>query len=366
MKICKYCSNEIDDDSIYCKYCGNRVVRMKNEVKVPKPHRLADGTYTAQIMVNGVRRYVYGKTLAEYRANAVLERNNSNKELHEQSTKLLSGEIHLGEILNRYIDSNTAILSPSTIRGYYSTANGRFLKYKDMPVGDIDFQVMLNEEASLCSAKTLKNAWGLVTAALHASGIPVPDVNLPAVPATDEPWLNYKEIQIFLEAIRGKPSELCAILALHSLRMSELDALTVEENIKDDSIIVKGALVRGPDEFVFKDTNKTQKSTRVVPIMIPRLLELLPESGKVMTISQAQARNEINKVCAENNLPMVCVHGLRRSFASLAYHLGWSERSVMQVGGWSNIQTVHKIYIKLDQSDVNKDIKKMSRYYKST
>ena len=57
------------------------------------------------------------------------------------------------------------------------------------------------------------------------------------------------------------------------------------------------------------------------------------------------------------------VHGLRRSFASLAYHLRWSELETMRVGGWSDFQTMRKIYTKLAAQDESEAARKMERFY---
>gem|GEM_PF-4037176 len=35
----------------------------------------------------------------------------------------------------------------------------------------------------------------------------------------------------------------------------------------------------------------------------------------------------------------------------------------MLIGGWSDITTVHNIYIKLAQADINRDVEEMKRFY---
>ena len=50
----------------------------------------------------------------------------------------------------------------------------------------------------------------------------------------------------------------------------------------------------------------------------------------------------------------------------MAYHLKWSEHTVQAIGGWADYNTVHKIYTKLAQKDVNKDIRKMKKYYRKS
>ena len=71
--VCKNCKRAIDDDSIFCKWCGERQIRerrKKGEVRVPKPRQLADGRWFAQVMIDGERHNAYGNTIAEYESNA--------------------------------------------------------------------------------------------------------------------------------------------------------------------------------------------------------------------------------------------------------------------------------------------------------
>lgn len=60
----------------------------------------------------------------------------------------------------------------------------------------------------------------------------------------------------------------------------------------------------------------------------------------------------INRICAKNGLPEVGIHGLRHSFASLAYKLDMPEKIAMQIGGWANDQTMRKIYTHLAQEQI--------------
>jgi integrase len=60
---------------------------------------------------------------------------------------------------------------------------------------------------------------------------------------------------------------------------------------------------------------------------------------------------------------VVTNHGLRHSFASLCYHLGISERQLMQWGGWADYQTMHKIYIRLAASDESKAAEQLTGFF---
>lgn len=353
---CRNCRRKIEDNSIFCNWCGSKQIREESEISVPRPRILKSGAYSAQIMVKGIRVTVTRDTEQEYYAEA-----RAIKAGLILKSKLPPRHT-LGEILDNYINDNENVLSPSTIRGYTYIRKGRFKPYVEHYIDAVPWQQMINEEALLCSEKTLKNAWGLVCSALKASGYPVPEVNLPLPIKHELNWLDYDQIQLLLAVARGTSAELPVILALHSCRLSELMAL--ERSDVDGYIHVSKAVVFDKNNrLVQKNKTKTVCSSREIPIFIPRLLEILPESGKLVTMHPNSIHKAINSLCRKAGLPSVGVHGLRRSFASLGYHLKWSERSIMLVGGWSNIQTVHKIYIKLAQKDVQQDVERMRNYY---
>lgn len=353
---CRNCRRLIENNSIFCNWCGARQIKEETEISVPRPHLLKSGAYSAQLMVKGQRVTVTRPTELEYYAEARAIKAGLIEAAAQPRRYLL------GDILDDYIAANENVLSPSTIRGYTYIRNGRFKPYVVQYIDSIQWQQMINVESLLCAPKTLTNAWGLVASALRAAGFPVPDVNLPLIPNNELSWLNYDQIQILLDAVRDKAVEIPVLLALHSLRLSEL--LALERCDVDDYIHVNKAIVfDSTNNLVSKNTTKTSGSSRTIPVFISRLLSVLPSSGRLVTMHPNSIHKAVNSVCKKCELPLVGVHGLRRSFASLGYHLKWSERSIMAVGGWSNIQTVHKIYIKLAQMDVNEDVRRMQDYY---
>ena len=356
---CRNCRRVIETNSIFCNWCGAKQLKEEAEISVPRPRQLKSGSYSAQIMVAGKRVTVTEDTETKYYAKA--------RSVKAGLIELRNRPVRytLDELLSRYIQDNDNILSPATIRGYEAIRKHRFVSYSGIYIDSIDWQKMLNEEARIISEKTLKNAWSLVSAALSSQSIPVPDVNLPMVPKHELPWLDYLQIQVLLAGVRGSRLECPVILALHSLRLSELMALH-STDISSDTIHVHGAMVYDRHGcLIEKETNKTDSSARDIPILIPRLLEILP-TGKLVDYHLNSLHKGINSKCRMLGLPEAGVHGLRRSFASLAYHLGWNERTIMAIGGWSNLATVHNIYVKLAQDDVNEDVKKMRNYYRIT
>lgn len=361
--VCKACKNTIPDGSIFCNWCGERQVKQKkpkSEIRVPKPKQLPSGNWRIYLAAEGQSVTEKTADLCEAKAKAIRAGFIKRKEK--------SPSVTLRQALESYINKNDNVLSPATIRGYRIIAKNRFLQYQDKPASAVDWQNAVNEEAVVCSAKTLKNSWALVSPALADSGFTVPEIHLPQIPKKKRPWLNEKEIQTLLAYVKDKPVELPVLLALHSLRRSELLAVT-PSMITDGTIHVAQSVVPDSTEMmILRDVNKNESSTRDIPILIPRLQEILdsydgPQDKPIVHCHPNTPYIQVNKACRKLGLPEVGIHGLRRSFASLAYRLGWPERVTMQVGGWSDWKTMHEIYIQLDDEEVKKAADKMKKVY---
>ena len=358
---CKNCGRSIENNSIFCNWCGEKQLQTKKKrdvIRVPTPRRLSSGMYNIELRAEkcSITEKTAELCLARaraIRAGFIIRQKNAPKITPRQA-------------MQQYIDQH-ALLSPSTLLGYDSIMKTRFQSVVDCDVSAIDWQAAINAESKIVSPKTLNNSWRFVKAALVNAGCDVPNVTLPKVVKNDLPWLDYEQIVLFLDAIRDRPGELGALLALHSLRKSEIYALTVGKIDKKRQLIkVSGAVVHSMAGLVEKKTNKTSASQRDVPIMIPRLLELVPDGpldAKLITCHINTLYDQINSACERAGLPKVGVHGLRRSFASLAYHLDWDMLTTMRVGGWSNDTIVKAVYIKLSGQDVNADVEQMRQFY---
>ena len=325
-------------------------------MKIPEPVRLKNGQYRIQLRLNGRSECVYASTATDCKREARFLK----ASYAAGKRQVRPSNATLGEILDDYIAVHRAVLSASTVLGYKNIRKKRFQNYMGLKYSDINWQKMLNEELADKSAKTVKNGWGAVRSALEYFKYPVPDVKLAKVPVKEIPFLQPEEILPFCAAVKGRPYEIPALLELHGLRLSEVRGLTWEDiDLKRELIHIRGAVVRGPDGDVRKETNKNRTSTRTVPIMIPQLLVALnaveDKSGPVMRIGPQTLIRDVNRACERAGVTVVGNHGLRHSFASLVYHLGGvSERQLMEWGGWADYMTMHKIYIRLAASDKSK------------
>lgn len=333
-------------------------------MKVPEPRKMSSGNYYIQLRLGGVSIPVTAPTAAECKRQAALikaEHQTGKRQITDTSTLTLRSAI------KNYINSKSNVLSPATLRGYEIIMRNRFQSVMDKPIKNIKgWQTIINNEALLCSSKTLKNAWGLVSTVIKVNGLQAPIVSLPQVVSKESKWLTPEQIPIFIDAIKDKEWAVAPLLALHSLRSSEIYGLAETQgiDIKNNVIHVRGAVV--PDrshKFIYKETNKNETSTRDVPIMIPLLVDLLNAGRSIVDRAPTNLRNRINETCRDAGLPEVGLHGLRHSFASLAYHLGWSEQYTMEIGGWADAKTMRDIYTHLANIEKQKRLNEMAAFY---
>ena len=356
---CRKCKRKIPNNSIFCNWCGCRQIELENEISVPQP-RHKGRLYSAQIMFQGERVTVSAETEAEYysKARAVKE---GFLAIKKDPTKM-----PLSKVVDKYIEDNSNVLSPSTIRAYKTARRNRFAKYMNESICEINYQQMINMEAKIVTPKTVANAWRLVTASLKHAGYKVPTVNLPKAPKTEKQFLDYEQIKTLLKAAKGQDGELGIILGLHGLRRSEIYALTAEDiDLNKELIHVRGAVVFDADNnLVQKKTTKNATSTRDVHIVIPRLKTLVQgKTGQLVEGNPNTLLSQVNRLCEANELPHVGVHGLRHSYISLCFHLGWDVLTAMQQGGYSNVQTMNEVYRHLASQDKNRDITKMKQFF---
>ena len=153
------------------------------------------------------------------------------------------------------------------------------------------------------------------------------------------------------------------------MRLSEITALRWEDIPPHPQFVrTNGAVVpNAENKMIHKKSGKTWASSRNVPILIPELAQAIERdrqpSGPVMPYNHQTLRRAIDNICEENNLPLVHIHGLRHSFASLAHHLNMPEKIAMEIGGWSDLGTMRKIYQHIAQDDITRYQTEMAQFY---
>ena len=335
-------------------------------MNIPEPVQKPNGKWQARIMVEGKRKAKEFQTKEEAVKWLVEMRCHADR-LDEPE------EITMHDAIEKFIDDRENLLSPSTIRGYKAIQEHRFQKIMNKPLSSIkdsDWQSIVDRESRICSPKTLKNAYSfLCTVAKKVCGRKLPECKQPMPKPKEHEFLSYDEILPFVDAVAPTQYALVALLALSSMRISEIYALRWEDIPENpDFIRVKGAVVRNEKHgWTTKSTNKNVSSTRNVPVLIPELKMVLERerkpSGPVANMKQDSVRDGLKKLCERSGIKYVGIHGLRHSFASLAYHLEIPEHITMEIGGWSDTRTVRNIYLHIAKSDISRYQKGFADFY---
>lgn len=332
---------------------------------IPKIRQLPSGKFFCRLRIDGKDIGITEATEERCMARALAIKTGLVEEKNAPASSLT-----LRKAIDKYIADRELVLSPSTIRGYRTIQRSRFQRVADKPIGSIrNWQRIVSDESAICSPKTLKNSWMFVCSVLRYFDIDAPNVRLPQIVSEERPFLEPEQIPVFVENIKDKLCGTAALLALHSLRRSEILGLDWENvNLKEKTITVRGSVVYDEGEKqVYKATNKNTASARTVPIMIPALYDLLcavpDKTGKVVKISPNAIFRGVNVICEDLGFPKVGIHGLRHSFASLAYHLGLSEKETMLLGGWADSQTMRNIYTHLAEKDRLKAENKLHAFF---
>lgn len=341
----------------------------KPPVRLPNVTKLPSGSFFTRVTVNGERIPITRDTEEECIAEAIALKHKVKEAEKKQSAKKKT----LNDAVTEYIESRREFKSPSTIYGYESYKKNTFQGMMGADIytaTDLQWQAEIRKEMKAGhSPKYIKNAWMLMSAAIYETTRRRPEVMLPEKEVNEKPYLEPEQIDAFVAAIKGQGQvEIAALMELSSLRRSEMLAVKPEHiDFKKGTIDVQGAKVAGgKGKLTHKKQNKNDTSRRTVPI-IPPLLEALQTADLtgeyVITLTGGWICTRINEICRENDLPEVGNHGLRHSFASLAYHLQIPEKIAMEIGGWKDAGTMHKIYTHLAKKDIAKRAQDFTNYF---
>lgn len=335
-------------------------------MKVPKVKKLPSGSFFVRVTVDGQTISITRSTEKEAIAEAMAVKAKIKTASKAPKKKTLK------EAAEEYIADRTLLLSPSTICGYKTILKHRFKTLLPQNIYNLtsrQCQTAINQESANISAKTLHNSWMFLSAVIYDETGNRFDVRTKPVIKKERPYLDADQIPVFLTQIKGKNIEVAALLALSSLRRSEILDLRWDDVDLDNRIIhVRGAAVYNEDwKLVHKAENKNATSRRDIPMIEPLFIALQNEKRNgeyVVSFNPSYIYEGINAACERAGLPKVGVHGLRHSFASLAYHLQIPERIAMRIGGWSNPATMHNIYTHLAEKDIQKQGNAFTDYFK--
>lgn len=331
---------------------------------MPRKHQLRSGSYRIQAYDytddSGKRHYKSFTAPSMKEAKALrnewqLRRRNEPKQ----------EDLRIADAVGRYIALKEPVLSPATVRGYETIIRthlrGDFGRLRLSEVDSKAAQYWISELAKERTPKTVKNAYGLISATLAMFA---PDVRLSVqLPASKKPDLycpSDDDIRALLEQLRDDPElELAVLLAAFGpLRRGEVCALE-DTDIRGNVIRISKSMVEGPGGVWSIKGPKTAGSYRSVEYPDSVIAKIPRRRGRIILSNPDQISRRFRHAIDKSGLPHFRFHDLRHYGASIMHAIGVPDQYIMQRGGWSSDSVMRSVYrnvIDLESAKQNRRI----------
>ena len=244
-----------------------------------------------------------------------------------------------------YIDSKSNVLSPKTLLEY--TANRRkvpeeFSKKHITTITSLDVQKLVNDWSARLAPKTVANYAGFVMSVLKSVDIDIKPPKLPQkirkpiyIPTVDD-------VKVLQKHFEGGKYEVAFFLACRGLRRSEICALTLDD-LDGRVLTIDKALVQNVDKQWVIKTTKTPDSTRTIKLP-DEIVAKIHKQGFIYQGNPDNFYKRIIKAQDKYGLPHFQLHKLRHFFASYMHDLGYSDKQIIESGGWKTDNVMKKVY----------------------
>ena len=256
-----------------------------------------------------------------------------------------SDDLTVKEAVTLYIETNAAVLSPSTIEGYTKDAR-QFKSIEHLRIRKLssaDLQGFISELANRGLAnKTIKNRYDLLKSALKFCGIDRTFVvHMPVTPKFNKVSPENDQVIALLNNASPKMKLCICLAAFHSLRRGEIAALKYGD-LQGNELTIHADMVHSVDGWIYKETPKTTTSNRTV-YLTQTELELIgsgdPDEYIVNIVPSSIGTNFYN-LCKKTGVKMR-FHDLRGYFASIAAGI-MPDFYTSSLGGWKEGSRVLK------------------------
>ncbi len=249
----------------------------------------------------------------------------------------------LAQAYERYIDSKSNALSPSTLREYRRAAKKDFpdlLPYKLNQLSNEIIQTAVNEISAKCAPKTVRNKYYLLSTILKAY---YPELKLNIrLPQKKKPKVfthTDSSISLLLEHADEYLRIPILLAAFGGLRRSEICALTPDD-IMPNGVNVDKAKVRGEDGYVVKQP-KTEAGYRFVPLSKNIIKEC--KAWKHFGLNPDILNKKFQNLRIQLAVPAT-FHKLRHYYGTQLLRQGIDLMTACSYGGWDDPQVLLKIY----------------------
>ena len=280
--------------------------------------------------------------------------------------------LSVGEALAAYVRLKEPVLSPSTVREYERYARLYYSSIRNRRVSDLTPEAVQREVSDLSrrlSPKTVRNAYGLLTAALkvYRPGFS-PEARLPQKKPRQIAIPSAEEVSAILGRLDGEPRLAVMLAAFQGLRMSEVAGLRWSDvDLEKRTLSVSRALVRGRDNEYFTKAPKTRAGNRSVRLLAPVVDKLreTPRAGdQLFTLSPNALKSAYNRAVRSLGLSY-SFHELRHYACSVMLSLGIPPKYVADALGHESTVMVDRVYGHIMSGAADAYADRLDAFYRS-
>lgn len=256
-------------------------------------------------------------------------------------------EMTIHDAVERYIETRSAVLSPTTIQGYDKILRVNLDPIKNYRICDLtdnNIQAFINSLAKEKSAKTVSNIYGLLSAAIKQQDASrILSIRLPR--RVKRLVDDLPQSAAVVDAVKGSSIELPVLLSMWlCLRLSEVRGITKSSVHNGILFIDKVKVVVGGKDVVkvLAKTNSSRRTIKLPPLLLD-MIERHP-TEEIVTISARALYFRFVKLMREHGYDNVRFHDLRHIAASDMNRLGIPDKVAAERGGWATTYTMRAVY----------------------
>lgn len=280
--------------------------------------------------------------------------------------------LSVGQALEAYVRLKEPVLSPSTVREYERYARLYYSSIRNRRVSDLTPEAVQREISELSrrlSPKTVRNAYGLLTAALkvYRPGFS-PEARLPQKKPRQIAIPSAEEVSAILGRLDGEPRLAVMLAAFQGLRMSEVAGLRWSDvDLEKRTLTVSRALVLGPGRRLIEKAPKTRAGARTVRLLSPVLDELAAADRtgeRLFSMTPNAIKHRYER--AERALGLsYSFHELRHYACSVMLSVGVPPKYVADALGHEGTNMVDRVYGHIMQNAADAYADRVDQFYKS-